>query len=107
MRTNAEENRRMGQVFAEKLNAAEGPVAVLVPLRGVSVLDGDGQPFCDREADRAMFEALRAQLRPDVPYVQVDANINDPSFSARAIEMMLQLIEQSERAGNRVRRQSE
>ena len=82
----------MGEAFAQKLNAATGPVAVLVPLRGVSVLDGDGQPFCDREADRAMFDALRRSLRPDIPYVEVDANINDPTFSTRAVEMMLELI---------------
>ena len=92
MRTSAEENRRMGEAFAQKLNAATGPVAVLVPLRGVSVLDGDSQPFCDREADRAMFDALRRSLRPDIPYVEVDANINDPTFSTRAVEMMLELI---------------
>jgi uncharacterized protein (UPF0261 family) len=94
MRTNAEENRRMGEIFADKLNAAKGPVAVLVPLRGVSVLDGDGQPFCDREADRAMFETLRSRLRPDVAYVELDANINDPAFSTRATDMMLQLIKE-------------
>jgi uncharacterized protein (UPF0261 family) len=92
MRTNADENRRMGETFAGKLNAACGPVAVLVPLRGVSVLDGDGQPFCDREADRAMFDALKRSLRPDVPYEEVDANINDTAFSERAVEMMLALI---------------
>ena len=92
MRTNAGENRRMGGIFAEKLNASRAPVAVLVPLRGVSVLDGDGQPFCDREADRVMFEALRARLRQDIPYVEIDANINDPAFSSRATEMMLALI---------------
>jgi len=92
MRTNVEENRRMGEIFAEKLNAARGPVAVLVPLRGVSVLDGDGQPFCDREADRRMFDTLRAKLRRDIPYVELDANINDTDFSTRATEMMLGLI---------------
>ena len=94
MRTNADENRRMGEIFADKLNAAAGPVAVLVPLRGVSVLDGDGQPFCDRDADRAMFEALRSRLRGDVPYIELDANINDPAFSARATELMLRLIKE-------------
>ncbi len=92
MRTDVEENRRMGQIFAEKLNAARGPVAVLVPLRGVSVLDGDGQPFCDRDADRAMFQTLRAGLRQDIRYVELDANINDAAFSAKAVEMMLGLI---------------
>jgi uncharacterized protein (UPF0261 family) len=92
MRTSADENRRMGEAFAQKLNAAAGPVAVLVPLRGVSVLDGDGQPFCDRDADRAMFDTLRRSLRPDIPYVEIDANINDPAFSTRAVEMMLSLV---------------
>ncbi|MCB0084232.1 MAG: Tm-1-like ATP-binding domain-containing protein, partial [Caldilineaceae bacterium] len=43
MRTNIEENRQMGKIFAEKANAAKGPVAFLIPLRGVSILDGDGE----------------------------------------------------------------
>jgi uncharacterized protein (UPF0261 family) len=92
MRTNIEENRRMGEIFAAKANAATGPMGVLIPLRGVSVLDGDGQPFCDREADEAMFAALRNSLRKDIPIVEVDANINDPLFAREAVEMMLRLI---------------
>jgi uncharacterized protein (UPF0261 family) len=95
MRTNADENRQMGRVFADKANAAKGPVAVLVPLRGVSILDGDGQPFCDREADKAMFDELRKNLRDEIPFVEVDANINDPVFAEKAVEMMLQLIRQN------------
>ena len=82
----------MGEVFAERANAARGPVAFLIPLRGVSILDGDEQPFCDREADTAMFAALRSNLRADIPYVELDCNINDPQFSAKAVEMMLELI---------------
>ena len=92
MRTNVEENRRMGQVFAEKANAATGPVAFLIPLRGVSILDGDGQPFCDRAADQAMFDALRQNLRAGIRIEEVDANINDAAFADRAVEMMLALI---------------
>jgi uncharacterized protein (UPF0261 family) len=92
MRTNVEENRKMGAVFAQRANEARGPVAFLIPLRGVSILDGDGQPFCDREADRAMFEAIRAGLKPGIPYEEMDRNINDPEFAARAVEMMLDLI---------------
>jgi uncharacterized protein (UPF0261 family) len=92
MRTNAEENRQMGEIFAKKANAATGPVAFLIPLRGVSMLDGDGQPFCDREADRAMFDAIKANVNPGIPVVEVDLNINDPAFVAEAVEMMLELI---------------
>ena len=92
MRTNVEENRRMGQMFAEKANAAKGPVAFLIPLRGLSILDGDGQQFCDREADQAMFAALKLNLRPEIEVVEMDANINDPVFAERAVELMLELI---------------
>ena len=84
----------MGEVFAEKVNAAQGPVAFLLPLRGVSILDGDGQPFCDREADQAMFDAIKSGLKPDIAVVEIDHNINDPEFAAKAVEMMLDLIAQ-------------
>lgn len=95
MRTNKEENEKMGKVFAEKANAARGPVAFLIPRRGVSILDGDHQPFCDREADKAMFDAIKANLREGIEVVEMDNNINDPEFSARAVEMMLALIKQA------------
>jgi len=97
MRTNANENRRLGEIFAEKANAASGPVGVLVPLKGVSILDGDGQLFCDRAADDAMFDALRKNLRPEIPFVEMDVNINDSAFSERAVFMLRELIAQSER----------
>ncbi len=95
MRTNAEENRQMGEIFARKANAAKGPVAFLVPLRGVSMLDGDGQPFCDRVADHAMFEAIRKNLRAGIPFIEADQNINDPEFAVRAVGLMIQLIQQA------------
>ena len=93
MRTNVEENRRMGEAFAEKANAAKGPVAFLIPLRGVSILDGDGERFCDRKADQAMFDAIKAGLREGIEVVEMDCNINDPRFATKAVEMMLALIE--------------
>ncbi|MCB0114842.1 MAG: Tm-1-like ATP-binding domain-containing protein [Caldilineaceae bacterium] len=92
MRTNVDENRQMGEIFAQKANAAKGPVAFLIPLRGVSILDGDGELFEDRAADAAMFDAIKANLRSDIPVVEMDVNINDPSFAAKAVEMMLGLM---------------
>jgi len=97
MRTNAEENHRMGTIFAERANAAKGPVAFLIPLRGVSILDGDGEPFCDRAADEALFDTIKADTNAGIPVVEIDANINDSEFAAKAVEMMLELIEQVKR----------
>jgi uncharacterized protein (UPF0261 family) len=98
MRTNANENRQMGEIFARKANVAKGPVAFLIPLRGVSMLDGEGQPFCDRAADQAMFDAIKKNLRPGIPFVEVDRNINDPEFAAKAVEWIIQLIQQAKTA---------
>lgn len=89
MRTSVEENRKLGEIFAEKANAALGPVALMLPLRGVSILDGDGERFCDRNADQAMFDTLKSQLRDDIPVIEVDANINDPVFAQAAVDTML------------------
>ncbi|NUM56160.1 MAG: Tm-1-like ATP-binding domain-containing protein [Candidatus Hydrogenedentes bacterium] len=94
MRTNAEENAAIGRVFAEKANAAKGPVAFLLPLRGVSILDGDNQPFCDRAADAACFDAIRKNVRSEIPVIEIDANINDAAFSNKSVELLLQLIGQ-------------
>jgi uncharacterized protein (UPF0261 family) len=98
MRTNREENEKMGKVFAEKANAAKGPVAFLIPLKGVSILDSDGERFCDWETDRVMFDAIKANLREGITVVEMDNNINDPEFSAKAVDMMLGLIEQAKRS---------
>lgn len=92
MRTNVEENRQMGEIFAAKANAARGPLAILIPARGVSILDGDGEQFCDREADAAFTEALRRDLDPAIPVEIIDANINDAAFAERAVEAMMELI---------------
>ena len=94
MRTNVEENRELGRILAQKANAARGPAAFLLPLRGLSILDGDGQPFCDREADQALFDSIRANLAPNIPVYTVDDSVNGPTFAAEAVRLLLELIHQ-------------
>lgn len=92
MRTNAEENRQIGEWIARAANAARGPVVVLLPLHGVSQLDSPGGVFWDPGADAACFDAIRAYLRPDIPLIEVDANINDPKFAERAATALLDIV---------------
>jgi uncharacterized protein (UPF0261 family) len=94
MRTNPEENARMGKIFAEKLSAACGPVAVLIPMKGFSEVDAPGKPFWWPEADQAFVDALRAALRPDIPVTLIDRNVNDPEFSSAAADMLLRMIKE-------------
>ena len=81
MRTTPEECAELGRRIARKLSAATGPVALFVPLRGVSMIDADGQPFHDPEADAALFGALREGVGENVELVELDNNVNDEEFA--------------------------
>ena len=90
MRTTREENRRLGEIIAGKLNAATGPTALFIPLGGVSMIDAEGMPFHDPVADAALFDALRANLdRSRVDLVEIDANVNDPAFADAMADRLL------------------
>ena len=89
MRTNIEENARLGKIMAEKLNLSTGPVTVLIPLKGLSMIDAPGGPYWWPEADRALFDSLKRNLRKDIPIVEMDANVNEPEFSERCAEALL------------------
>ena len=93
LRTNAEENRQMGAMLAAAANAGQADkVSVLIPLGGVSMLDSDGDRFWDPDADQACFDALKNDLRADIPLIEVDANINDPVFAERAVALLLEML---------------
>ncbi len=89
MRTTPEENDKLGKEIAEKASAARGPTAILLPLRGVSAIDKEGQPFHWPEADQALFQSLRNWISPDVKLIELDLHINDPEFARIATETLL------------------
>lgn len=91
MRTNPEENNRLGQILAQKANASTAPVAVIIPQNGLSILDGYGQPFCDREADEALSRSIEENLRKDIPLRWIDANINEMEFSQAAVDLLFEI----------------
>jgi uncharacterized protein (UPF0261 family) len=95
MRTNVEENIQMGRMIAHAANESQGPVVVLIPLRGVSMLDSPGGMFWDPEADGACFRAIKENLRPGIPYLELDANINDPEFADRAAALLLEMLKKT------------
>ena len=92
MRTTPEECREIGRRIAQQLNRATGPLVVLLPLRGVSMIDRDGQPFHDPEADAALFSSLRGELRKEIRVRELDAHVNDAEFAhALANELLVML----------------
>jgi len=92
MRTTPEECTRLGEIIAGKLNASRGPVTVLLPLKGISVIAAPGGAFHWPEADAALFDALKKNLRKNIPVIELDCNINDAPFAQRCAEELLNNI---------------
>jgi uncharacterized protein (UPF0261 family) len=92
MRTTLEECADLGRMVATKLNASRAPVTVLIPRRGISVISAPGGPFHDAAADTALFSSLEAGLRPDIPRMSLDCEINDPAFALACVETLLKNI---------------
>jgi uncharacterized protein (UPF0261 family) len=98
MRTTREEMAELGRRIARKLNGASGPTVLFVPLRGVSAIDVDGQPFRDAEADEALFAALREGVdTAKVEVHEVDADVNDPAFATAMADRLHALVEEARR----------
>ncbi len=95
MRTNAAECAELGRIIAEKVSASRGPVAVMIPTKGVSVISTEGGPFHDAAADAALFTALKRGLRKDIPIVEMANRINDPEFAEASARKLIELMARS------------
>ena len=92
MRTTPEECAKLGGVLAEKLNRSIGPVTVLLPLLGGSVISALGGPFHDPVADRALYTAFKTALRSSIPVAEMNCAINDPAFAEACAHALLRQI---------------
>jgi uncharacterized protein (UPF0261 family) len=92
MRTTPAECAELGRIVAQKANLSKGPVAVLLPLRAISVISEPGGPFHDPAADAALFGAIKTHLRTDIPVIELDCTINDPSFADACASTLLRQI---------------
>ena len=88
MRTSVEENRRMGEFIARKLNAMPGQVRFLLPEGGVSMLDAEEQVFHDQDANQALFETIELLVEPSEKrqVIRLPFNINDAGFAEAAVQ---------------------
>jgi uncharacterized protein (UPF0261 family) len=93
MRTTPDECRELGRIVGRKLSAAQGPVALYVPLRGVSMIAVEGGPFHDPAADAALREGLHEVLAENVELHELDLDVNDPAFALAMADRLHELIQ--------------
>lgn len=93
VRTSQDEMAQIGRLMAQRLNEAQGPAAVLIPIRGFSYSDRPGHPFYAPEADAALVTALEAELDSRVELHKIDAHVNDAAFAEVAAAKMRERME--------------
>jgi|HubBroStandDraft_6_1064221.scaffolds.fasta_scaffold10405_5 uncharacterized protein (UPF0261 family) len=100
MRTNAREFELLGRAMAQRLNAAKGPVRVLIPLEGFSehtkrraqdLAGNDRGPWRRPEEYSAFTTALRASLNSRVGVQELPLHVNDPRFADACVDAFVQI----------------
>lgn len=93
MRTTVGENRQLGEKIAEKLNGSQGPTVLMLPLKGVSMLDVEGEAFHGPEEDKMLFDTLRLHIdRKTVELIEMNTDINDQAFAVAAADKLMELM---------------
>nr|CAA9345159.1 MAG: Transcriptional regulator [uncultured Nocardioidaceae bacterium] len=90
MRTTPQENSALGREVKRKLAAAEGPTALFIPRKGVSMIAVAGQPFHDADADEALFAEVKDS--GDVEVHDLDLDVNDKRFAVAMADRLHEMI---------------
>ena len=94
MRTSPAECLELGRRIGAKLTSAVGPTALFIPLRGISAIAVQGQPFYDPVADSALLSGLRETIG-DVEVHELDMDINDGRFAEAMAARLVEMIERA------------
>lgn len=95
MRTNPEENEKIGRFMVEKLKKAQSPVVVLIPKGGLSSIDKPGAIFYMPEANEVLFNTLKEGLKgTGVTVIEDDRHLYDPGFGERAADILDELMKE-------------
>lgn len=93
MRTNKEENEAISKNLVEKLNLAKEKTALFIPLKGVSAIDVEGQPFYGPKEDKVLFDILRNGINKNIiEVVEMDCAINDVEFAEAAAQKLIDMM---------------
>jgi len=99
MRTNTEEFEKLGRGFAMRINAAKGPVRVLIPMEGFSehtkrrahdLQGNDKGPWKRPEDYRLFVDTLKSQLKA-APVGELPLHINDIAFADACIDAFVEI----------------
>ena len=93
LRLNEPEIIQVAEEFARKLNLAEGPVRVLLPLQGWSSIDGPESPIYEPETDRLFVENLKKNISNNLVTIETfELNLEDEAFADQIVEHLINVL---------------
>ena len=92
LRTNEKENKILGQMLVEKLNASQRKVTLFLPKKGISIVSAEGGIFYKPEIDQVLFDTIKTHAADHVEVIEVDAHINDQEFAEKLVDELLELM---------------
>jgi uncharacterized protein (UPF0261 family) len=92
MRTNEAENEILGKRLAQKLNRSAAPVHIILPLKGISQIDAEGDIFFNPGSDQALFASIRKNVAAHIRVSDKNAHINDPVFAEALVGSLLAML---------------
>ncbi|ATG34199.1 hypothetical protein PhaeoP23_00024 [Phaeobacter piscinae] len=84
---NTQERRQVAQAHATQLATATGPVAVILPERGLGEWDRDGADLHDSAGLARFLAELEARLPAQVAAHRIDSHINDAAFADKVLDI--------------------
>ena len=91
--TPAHERGRIARAIGDRLAAAKGPVAFILPTGGVEQWDQEGEPLHEPEALAAFVAEMRQCVRQPVELHEIAEHINSPAFVRTALAIFDRWVE--------------
>ena len=76
------------RMYAEKMNAAKGPIKMVVPLKGWSSIDKPGDVLHDPQEDQLFVKELKSRLNPEIIVEEVDFNLEDMGYAQQLVSSL-------------------
>ena len=92
LRATKNEVEKAAKVLSERANRAVGPVSIVIPLRGFSAVDKEGQHFYAPDVDEVFTQVVKNTVSERVDVVEVDAHINDDEFVEKIVSSFDKII---------------
>jgi uncharacterized protein (UPF0261 family) len=92
VRLSHREMERLGHTLAERLNESTGPVRVIAPTRGFSLVGTSGGALYDPEGDELLISTLARELRPDIELERIVADVNQGEFADAVAERFVEMM---------------